>query len=102
MAEVPPEPDAAGDLSYRCGRCGFTFQAQTEGEWRKLWSQHRGGYCLAVINPMTADEVQYLMNDIGRLMKPHHTIADLLVCLAGISKYKADSPAEGPAGESGE
>lgn len=102
MTDLGGDP---GDLSYRCGRCGYEFTAQTEGEWRKLYGQHRGGYCLAIINPMTSDQVSFLMNDIGRLMKPKDTIGDLMLCLGAIAKHKAvhtDSPEEGASGESDE
>jgi hypothetical protein len=93
-------------MDYRCGRCGYTFTATSQTEYVKLLRDHRGGYCLAVLNPMTSDQISYLMNDIGRLMKPEHTIKDLMVVLNSIANWKAqqertDSPAEGPAGESG-
>lgn len=98
-----PEGDL-GDLTYRCGRCGYQVTAQTEGEWRKLYAEHTGPACLAVLNQLTADQLRYLGNDIQRLMHPGDTIRQLLALLEQLAHFRerTDSPGEGAPGESDE
>jgi hypothetical protein len=74
--------------SYRCGRCGYSFEATSQEQYAKLYAEHTGPACLAVLGPMSGDHVRYLINDIGRLMDPHNSVEQLLRVLEMLAAHK--------------
>lgn len=108
MAEGPwiPTPDLQ---RYTCGRCGYSFATTSRDEYRKLYVAHAGAACLAIINQLTPDQIRYLCNDLLRISGHGNTVKQLIGFLEQLADewernytWPGDSPAEGPAGESGE
>lgn len=87
MTEATDTP-AWDVMQYRCGRCGHTFTTTSEDEYRKLYGEHTGAACLAVLGPMDALHVRYLINDLRRLVERGQTVGQLLDVLEMLAAHK--------------
>lgn len=92
---------------YRCGRCGYHFTATSQDEYARLFGEHRGNRCLAIIGRLTPDQIDYLANDLERIASaiPRCNLRMLLNVLHDSAKglrERTDSPEEGASGESDE
>lgn len=80
-----PAPDV---LQYACGRCGYSFKTISREEYSKLYGEHTGPACLAVLGRLDADQVRYLINDIDRLMDRDNTVQQLADVLEMLAAHK--------------